>query len=282
MINILYAFLVVTGLGLLLGFGLAFAAKKLEVPKDPRLAQMEPIMPNANCGGCGYPGCAGYAAAVVAGEAPIGLCAPGGSELSRKMAEIMGLDSAPVSEKMVAFVHCIGSVATTNKDYRYEGMTDCNAASLLFSGDNSCKSGCLRLGSCIKVCPADAISRQEDGRIVVDPDLCIGCKKCTAVCPNGVIKMVPASATYVVACNNHESGAKVRKACSVGCIGCKICENKFPESGCKVVNFLSEIDYSSSQAQIVDAANACPQKCIVPMRGGDVEAGMNQVVAQRD
>lgn len=273
MINILFAFLVVTALGLLLGFGLAFAAKKLEVPKDPRLVAMEAIMPNANCGGCGYPGCSGYAAAVAAGEAPIGLCAPGGSSLNLKMAEIMGVAVEAGTEKQVAYVFCQGTAATTGKDYLYDGMADCNAASILFAGDNSCKSGCLHLGSCIKVCPAGAISRREDGLIIVDPELCIGCKKCTAVCPNGVIKMIPASATYVVACNNHESGAKVRKACSVGCIGCKICENKFPESGCKVVNFLSEIDYSSPQTQIVEASVACPQKCIIPARGETASTG---------
>lgn len=266
MINILFAFLVITVLGLLLGFGLAFAAKKLEVPKDPKLVAMEEIMPNANCGGCGYPGCAGYAAAVAAGEAPIGLCAPGGSALNQKMAEIMGVAVEATAEKMVAFVHCQGTVETTGKDYTYDGMMDCNAAAILFAGDNSCKSGCLHLGSCIKVCPAGAISKRADGRIIVDAGLCIGCKKCTAVCPNGVIKMIPASATHVVACNNHESGAKVRKACSVGCIGCKICENKFPESGCKVVNFLSEIDYASAQTQIAEAAAACPQKCIISVK----------------
>lgn len=273
MINILFAFLVVTGLGLLLGFGLAFAAKKLEVPKDSRLVSMEAVMPNANCGGCGYPGCAGYAAAVVAGEASIGLCSPGGAALSQKMAEIMGVSVDASAEKMVAFVHCQGTAETTGKDYKYQGISDCNAAAILFAGDNSCKSGCLHLGSCIKVCPAGAISRSSDGRITVDPKLCIGCKKCTAVCPNGVIRMIPASATYVVACNNHESGAKVRKACSVGCIGCKICENKYPESGCKVVNFLSEIDYSLPQTQIVDAAAACPQKCIIPVQEKTASSG---------
>jgi RnfABCDGE-type electron transport complex B subunit len=273
MINILFAFLVVTGLGLLLGFGLAFAAKKLEVPKDSRLVSMEAVMPNANCCGCGYPGCAGYAAAVVAGEASIGLCSPGGAALSQKMAEIMGVSVDASAEKMVAFVHCQGTAETTGKDYKYQGISDCNAAAILFAGDNSCKSGCLHLGSCIKVCPAGAISRSLDGRITVDPKLCIGCKKCTAVCPNGVIRMIPASATYVVACNNHESGAKVRKACSVGCIGCKICENKYPESGCKVVNFLSEIDYSLPQTQIVDAAAACPQKCIIPVQEKTASSG---------
>ena len=64
-------------------------------------------------------------------------------------------------------------------------------------------------------------------------------------------------------CNNHESGAKVRKECKVGCIGCKICEVKVPSSGCKVTSFLSSIDYSADHSNIAQAAELCPQKCIV-------------------
>ncbi len=264
--NILFAFLIITGLGLLLGFGLAFAAKKLEIPKDPKLVAVEAIMPNANCGGCGYAGCAAYAAAVVSGEAKVGLCSPGGAALNMKMFQILGMESdSSVEERMVAYVHCNGTTETTARDYNYSGIEDCNAAAILFGGENTCKAGCMHLGSCIKVCPVGAIRKEADGKIVVDPNKCISCKKCTQVCPNGVIRMVPASAERVIACNNHESGAKVRKMCTVGCIACKICENKFPESGCKVVKFLSEIDYTVPHPQLDEAAQACPQKCIVRM-----------------
>ena len=115
----------------------------------------------------------------------------------------------------------------------------------------------------MKVCPAQAIHRDEKGFIVVDPGKCIGCRKCTTVCPTGVIRMIPASATHVVACSNHEPGGKVRKECKVGCIGCRICETRFPSSVCHVVDFLSSIDYDGVHDQIADAAQACPQKCIV-------------------
>jgi electron transport complex, RnfABCDGE type, B subunit len=256
------AFVVIAALGLLLGLGLAVADKKLAVKKDEKLVALEAIMPNANCGGCGYPGCSGYAAAVASGEAPIGLCSPGGSALSRKMSEIMGVEAAPETEKMVAFVFCNGNADVTKTDFDYSGISDCNAASLIQGGPNACKEGCLRLGSCMKVCPAGAIYREADGRIAVDKEKCIGCKKCTAVCPNGVIRMIPYSAEYVIPCNNHEMGAKVKKACQVGCIGCKICQVKFPESGCTVENFLSSIDYSKELKDIEAAAAACPQKCI--------------------
>lgn len=260
---ILSAFLVIAGMGLVLGLGLAVADKKLAVTKDEKLVQLEGIMPGANCGGCGYAGCSAYAEAVFKGEAPIGHCAPGGAALAAQMGRIMGQSVDMTQEKMVAYVHCRGNAGITATNFQYSGMEDCNAAYLLQGGPNACKEGCLHLGSCMKVCPAGAIFRDAEGFITVDSGKCIGCGKCTGVCPTGVIRMIPASATHVVACNNHEAGGKVRKICKAGCIGCKICENKFPASGCHVESFLSGIDYPGDADALDAAAGACPQKCIV-------------------
>jgi Na+-translocating ferredoxin:NAD+ oxidoreductase RNF subunit RnfB len=262
-IGIIYAFIVITVMGLLLGLGLALAAKKFAVQKNEIAEKIIAVLPGANCGGCGFPGCAGYADALSQKKAANGLCAPGGAVTASAVAGILGIDNSDVGERMVAYVHCHGNHEITSLDYRYDGMEDCNAASLLFKGDNTCKYGCLHLGTCIEVCPVSAISRDGKGNVVVDAGICIGCKKCVAVCPTKVIRMIPASGSHAIACNNHDAGGKVRKICSVGCIGCKICENKFPASGCKVVDFLSEIDYASPMSQIVDAAEACPVKCIV-------------------
>ena len=260
--SIIAAILVISILGLLLGLGLAIADKKLAVEKDAKLVKMEGIMPGANCGGCGYAGCAAYAAAVTSGEAEIGLCSPGGNALAAKMGEIMGV-SVESKERMVAVVHCNGNSEVTKEAFKYKGIQDCAAAYIVQAGPNACKEGCIHLGSCMSVCPAGAIYRDEKNMIKVNPDKCIGCKKCTTVCPTGVIKMIPASATMVVACNNHEMGAKVKKNCQVGCIGCKICQNKFPSSGCVVENFLSKIDYSKDTSDLESASEACPQKCFV-------------------
>ena len=260
---ILAAFLVIAGMGPLLGLGLAVADKKLAVVKDEKLAALEAAMPGANCGGCGFAGCSAYAEAVFKGEAEIGHCAPGGNELAHKMGQIMGREVRD-QEKMVAYVHCRGSIDATRQDFAYSGMEDCNAAYLLQAGPNACKEGCLHLGSCMKVCPAGAIRRDEKGFITVDPAVCIGCAKCTTVCPTGVIRMIPADAEYVVACSNHEPGGKVRKICSAGCIGCRICQTKFPASGCSITSFLSSVDYAASDpGALAAAAEACPQKCIV-------------------
>ncbi len=259
--SVLIAFLIVSVLGLLLGFGLSAAEKKLSVEQDEKLVELQSIMPGANCGGCGYAGCSAYAEAVYKGEAKPGLCSPGGSALAEQMGRIMGVEVA-MKERMVAFVHCGGTLETTEKDYDYAGMEDCNAAALLHGGPMACKEGCLHLGSCIKACPAGAISRTADGKITVSRDKCIGCGSCVAVCPNNVIRLVPYSAEYIVACNNHMPGGKVRKICQSGCIGCKLCELKVEGSPFHIDSFLSSNDYSKSQDSSPKAMEICPQKCI--------------------
>ncbi len=259
--SILIAFLIVSILGLLLGFGLSVAEKKLSVEQDPKLVELQSIMPGANCGGCGYAGCAAYAEAVYNGEAKPGLCSPGGAELALRMGSIMGVD-VEIKEKMVAFVHCDGNLDTTKTDYEYSGLSDCNAASLLQGGPMACKEGCLHLGSCISACPVAAISRSDNGKITVDKDKCIGCGSCVAVCPNNVIRLVPYSAEYIVACNNHLPGGKVKKVCQSGCIGCRLCEIKVDGSPFHIDSFLSSNDYSKNQDAGSKAMEICPQKCI--------------------
>ncbi len=259
--SILIAFIIVSVLGLLLGLGLAIAEKRLSVEQDKKLAELIENMPGANCGGCGFAGCSSYAEAVYTGKAEAGLCSPGGDALAKKMAEILGIE-VKVKERMVAFIHCSGSLSATKIDYEYKGIEDCNAAALLEGGPMGCKEGCLHLGSCIAVCPVGAISRDEDGRVTVDREKCIGCGKCTTVCPNGVVKLVPYSASYIVACNNHLPGGKVKKICESGCIGCKICQLKVENSPFIVENFLSGNDYSKDQTSADKAMELCPQKSI--------------------
>ncbi len=263
--SIVIAIIIVAVLGGLFGFGLSYAEKRLAVKKDPKALALEPIMPGVNCGVCGFAGCSAYAAAVAGGDAPIGLCSPGGPELVVKMSEIMGteVEESGDNRRKVAHVMCRGNVDLTANSYNYDGLQDCNAAALLFGGDVECKSACLHLGSCIKVCPVGAISRDKDGYINVDEKKCISCEKCVGVCPTGAMHMIYEDSEYVVECNNHEAGGKVRKYCTVGCIGCKICENKYPESGCKVDQFLSSFDQTLEHNQIADAAEACPTKCII-------------------
>ena len=119
------------------------------------------------------------------------------------------------------------------------------------------------MGSCMAVCPVKAISYDENGDVKVDKEKCVGCGACTKVCPNGVIKLVPYSAEYLVACNNHEAGGKAKKNCLKACIGCKMCVLKVENSPFTVDKFLSVNDYSKDQSACPLAAEKCPQKSIV-------------------
>ncbi len=270
LINILLSFISVTLIGGALGIGLAIAAKILAVKKDERVSQVEEILPGANCGACGFPGCSGYAEGIVNEEADITLCSPGGSEVLEKIAELMGQAAGSLSEKMVAQVHCRGNRDTSTYTFNYKGLNDCNAMQAMYKGDKDCKYGCLAGGSCIKVCPVDAIRRDDKNRIWVDKDQCISCEKCVAVCPTGVMQMIPYSADVIVACNSLDKGGKVKKYCSVGCIGCKICEKKSAEGGFIVESFLATIDYDNKGDRIA-ALQACPVKCIISSE----DAGLN-------
>jgi electron transport complex protein RnfB len=266
--QIVMAVVIVAVLGGIFGFALSWAEKKLAVKKNEKEAAIEAMMPGANCGGCGFAGCTAYADAVANGEAQIGLCNPGGKDLAAKMSAIMGQAVSDVEKKrQVAHVFCKGDCKVTGQEYKYEGLQDCNAAALLFGGTNACKSGCMHLGSCIAVCPVGAISKNSEGHIIVDESKCIACGKCVKTCPTGAIRLMNADAPYVVDCSSHEKGAAVRKQCSVGCIGCGICEKKFPESGFVVDNFLSSFDPDKPHGQAEEAMAACPAKVISGHKG---------------
>lgn len=271
MLSVLWAFLVTAVLGSLLGLGLSAASKALAIRKDERIQQLEEALPGINCGACGYAGCAAYAEAIATQEASLTLCSPGGASVAKTVAQIMGVEVETSDARVVAQVHCRGGVDVSTYSFRYTGLSDCNALFALFGGDKVCKQGCLGLGSCIRVCPVNAISYDSQGKIWIDRDACIACGKCIEVCPTGVIKYIPYDADYIVACNNTDKGAAVRKYCKVGCIGCKLCEKRAPGGGYKVEDFLATIDYRYPGDR-APAEKACPAKCIIPVVRSDAPA----------
>ena len=262
--TILFAFLVVGLLGAILGVGLAFASRVLAVKKDRRVAELESALPGLNCGACGYAGCAAYAEAVAGDEAPLTLCSPGGAEAATALGRIMGVEVEVSTQKLVAQVHCRGGRDVSEYAFDYHGLEDCTALHILFGGDKVCKNSCLGLGTCIRICPVDAIDYDDEGKVWVDRDICISCGKCIDVCPTGVMKWVPYDADYIVACNNTDPAKVVRKHCKVGCIACGICVKRSPEGGFVVENNLSTIDYSHTGDRAA-AAEKCPPRCIIPV-----------------
>jgi len=252
--------LTVGGIGLVCGASLALAAKFLAVTEDPRIEAVNELLPGANCGGCGFAGCADYAKAIVIDGAQVNLCAPGGEGILRLLAEYMGVE-ASAGVKNVALVLCGGDSTRAPRRFDYNGVADCTAAHAVDGGDKQCRYGCLGYGSCARSCPVGAIEITDASLAIVHPELCIGCGACVRTCPRQLIKMVPVNRTVHVICSNRDKGPVARKLCTVACIGCRACTKLVEDEAIKMDGFLAIVDYDKPIDD--DAAvQKCPGKCM--------------------
>lgn len=259
-LGIVLAAVIVGGTGVFIGFFLGISGEKFKVQTDPREEAIVGVLPGNNCGGCGYAGCSGLAAAIVKGEAEVGGCPVGGAPVAAEVAKIMGVEAGETVRK-VAFVKCAGTCEKAKKDYEYFGEEDC--AMLAFvpnGGPKSCNFGCLGFGNCVKVCPFDAI-HVVDGIAVVDQEACKACGKCVEACPKQLIELVPYTSKHRVQCASKLKGKDVMAACSVGCIGCKLCEKNCPAGAVTVIDNIAHIDYDKCTGCGV-CAQKCPKKII--------------------
>ncbi len=260
-IGILTAAAIVGIVGIFVGLFLGVAGIKFKVEVDEKEEAVLAALPGNNCGGCGYAGCSGLAAAIAKGDAPVNACPVGGEAVGAKVAQIMGV-SAQASEKKVAFVHCQGDCDKAGKNYEYFGAEDCRMMSFVpEGGPKLCNSGCLGYGTCVKECPFDAI-HIKNGVAVVDKEKCKACGKCVAVCPKHLISLIPYDAKQVVACSSTDKGPVTMKACQVGCIGCGICVRTCPQGAVTVTDFHAAIDQEKCNG-CGACAEKCPKKAIV-------------------
>ncbi len=254
MTNIINPVVVLGGLGLLFGVLLSIASKVFVVAVDPKVEAVLNALPGANCGACGYPGCAGCAVAIAEGKAPVTACTIGGQKVAENVATIMGVNASTM-EKKVAVVHCQGDCEKAKDKYIYQGIQDCRIQSTLAGGQKECSYGCLGCGTCYDVCPFDAI-RMINGIAVINRDKCTACNKCVEICPVKIIEMVPYDNTAVVKCKSEDPGKLVRGYCSIGCIGCKICVKNCPTEAFSFENNLASINYEKCINCLV-----CVEKC---------------------
>lgn len=256
------------GLGLLFAGLLGFAHLKLKVEGNKKVTEIEDVLPGLDCGACGYPGCHQLAKNVVEGQAPPDSCVPGGEEVAKKVAELMGLDVSSGPGKMqLAVVHCGAGNEEKQRIGDYQGVKQCRTAEFTTGGDLKCEYGCLGYGDCARACPFDAIE-MVDGLPAVDPDKCTACGECVKACPRDIISIEKLDLTgdFVnVACNSNDDGATVRQKCKVGCISCGLCEKVGPDDVFSVEDNLSRMDYSNydEEADFEMAIEKCPTGCIV-------------------
>ncbi len=260
MTEILIAAGIVGGVGILIGVFLGLSGEKLKVEVDEKEVAVREALPGNNCGGCGFPGCDGLAAAIAKGEAPVDGCPVGGNPVAQAIAEIMGVTVEEGVQK-AAFVKCSGDCDKAKENYIYSGVEDCYMASLANNGGSkACSYGCLGFGSCIKVCDNDAI-RIVNGIAVIDPDKCGRCGKCIKACPKGLIEIRPVTNIAHVVCSSKDKGKAVMDVCSVGCIGCTLCEKQCEYGAITMDNNIPIIDPNKCIG-CGKCAEKCPKKII--------------------
>ncbi len=258
---IIIATVVVGIVGIVIGIILGVAGERFKVEVDPREEAVLEVLPGNNCGGCGFAGCSGLAAAIAKGEAEVNTCPVGGAPVAEKIAEIMGQEVGE-SVRMTAFVRCSGTYENANMDYNYIGEMSCSMVKQISNGGpKSCNHGCLGFGDCVEVCQFDAVHIQN-GIAVVDKEYCKACKKCVNTCPQQLIELIPYDAKHVVRCHSMDLGKVVTKECKAGCIGCKMCQKVCEAGAITVENNIAHIDQEKCTG-CGTCAEKCPRKIIL-------------------
>lgn len=266
--EVIIAAAIMVGLTLVFGAILAFAHRFLRVEEDPRVAQVEEMLPSTNCGACGQPGCPAFAEAVVKGEVEPSQCTVSTQEAIQHIAAFLGVD-AGAQEKRVARLHCAGGRSAVRKLADYEGLTSCRAAYIVNNGGRACAWGCLGLGDCDRACTFDAIHMNDEDLPVVSVELCTACGDCVEACPLNLFTIEPLSHKVIVQCSSPEVGDAARAACAVACDACGKCALDAPEGVIRMEGGLPVI-YEPSQAPR-EATFRCPTGAIRYVEGEQLQ-----------
>jgi Na+-translocating ferredoxin:NAD+ oxidoreductase RNF subunit RnfB len=264
--NLIISSIIVLGIiGLASAVILYFVAQKFKVEEDTRIDAVAELLPGANCGGCGYPGCRGFAEACVNAESLENmLCPVGGLPIMCKISEVLGQAVCQATPK-IAVVRCNGSCANRPRTNKFDGAPNCKVAAQLYAGETGCSYGCFGYGDCVEACKFDAIViNPETGLPVVNEDKCTACGACVKACPKKVIELRnkgPKGRRVFVSCVNKDKGGVARKACSAACIGCGKCQKVCPFGAIKVENNLAYIDFELCRS-CRKCVNECPTGAI--------------------
>lgn len=244
--TVLITIVILSAIGSISAVVLYFVAQKFKVFEDPRIDLVNEVLPGANCGGCGYPGCRNFAEVCVKSDDLSNVfCPVGGNEGMAKVAGVLGRE-ATIKDPEIAVLLCAGSCEVRPKVNIYNGASTCSIASALYGGESGCQYGCLGYGECVEVCTFDALHMDPvNGLPVVDEEKCTACGACVKQCPKNLFELRPKgkkNRRIYVACSNKEKGSAKKIGCEVACIGCKKCEKECAYDAIRIENFNAYID----------------------------------------
>jgi electron transport complex protein RnfB len=263
---ILDSALILGGLGLFFGLLIAIVNKKFRVKEDPRITEVEELLPSTNCGACGLPGCRAFAEAVVSGEQQPSACTVIGQEDMQDIARYLGVDVGE-SNKKVARLLCAGGNNEAVQNSDYSGYETCKAAASVAGGGKACSWGCLGLADCEDSCLLDAIYMNENALPVVIPELCTACNDCVVACPKDLFELMPIDQKLIVQCKNLLNGDAAEDLCSAACNSCNKCVADAEPSVIQIINNLAVINYDKNELTDPKATLRCPTKAIVWVEG---------------
>ncbi len=263
---ILDSALVLGGVGLFFGFLIAMANKKLRVWEDPRIGDVEEMLPGTNCGACGSPGCRAFAEVVVAGSEQPSACTVMGTEDVDDVAAYLGVDAGETN-KRVARLLCAGGKNEAARRSDYSGIKTCKAEAAVAGGGKACSWGCLGLADCEDSCLLDAIYMNDNALPVVIPELCTACNDCVEACPKDLFELMPVSQKLIVQCKNLLNGDAAEDLCSVACNTCNKCVADAEPGVIEIINELAVINYEKNALTDPKAISRCPTGAIVWLEG---------------
>ncbi len=268
--GVVIAIAYLAALSVLLAIVLAIANRYLRVWEDPRIETVTDMLPGANCGACGLPGCRAFADKVVKGDILPGQCPVGGPETARFIANFLGIEVGEM-EKKVARLLCAGGRDVALQVAEYEGFSSCRAAATIGGGFKGCTYGCLGLGDCEVSCTFDAITMGPNGLPIVDLEKCTACGDCVRACPKELFVVQPVSHCLVVQCRSILEGDAALARCKVACTGCGICAADAPEGLITMEHNLPVIHPDKVHLQTELATLRCPTGSIKWIPGQQFE-----------
>ena len=259
--EVVLATAVMGGLGVVFGVVLALAARFLRVEEDPRIEEVEGMLPGSNCGACGEPGCRALAEKIVAGVAAPAKCTVSSPAGIEAIADFLGVD-AGAEVRRVARVHCGGGLGRARQIASYQGYESCRAAHLVGGGGLECTWGCLGLADCVDSCTFDAMHMNVFRLPVVDPDLCTACGDCVEACPRALIDLLPLAQRLIVQCRAPLAADEARRLCKAACDACGRCAADAAPGLIRMIDNLPVIDPAAGGPEHPAATWRCPTGAI--------------------